>query len=215
MDPRSNQSLLILHGLVHPTWLACRRLRRVLETTPGLQFQHARNLESLLQIDLSQLSSLVLYFHHKQISRAALERLDEFVRGGAGLLAVHGAAASFKSEPGYHQIIGGRFIGHGPVARFEVRPKPDQQLFRDIGSFQIRDELYRHEFEPSNEVHFFTSVDGEQEPVVWTRRHGEGRVCYCSLGHTSQVFRHPAVFKILRRGLMWVSGVDAFEEDPE
>jgi hypothetical protein len=123
-----------------------------------------------------------------------------------GLLAVHGAAASFKTEPGYHEIIGGRFIGHGPVAETEVLPSPEHELFRGIGPFHLRDELYRHEFDPSNEVHFYTSVEGEQEPVVWTRLHGEGRVCYCSLGHTSQAFRHPAVVEILRRGLLWVSG---------
>jgi type 1 glutamine amidotransferase len=86
-------------------------------------------------------------------------------------------------------------------------------MFQGIGSFQLRDELYRHEFEPSNEVHFYTSVDGEQEPVVWTRLHGEGRVCYCSLGHVSRTFQHPTVIEILRRGLMWVSGIDATKED--
>ena len=213
MNQKPKNTLLILRGLVHPTWLACRRLQQVFEATPGFEFLYDRNLESLLRLDPSQITSLALYFHHKRISPAALDRLDELIRNGLGLLAVHGAAASFKTEPRYHAILGGRFIGHGPVTQFEIQPSPGQHIFRGIGSFNLRDELYRHEYDPSNEVHFFTSVGEEQEPVVWTRRHGEGRICYCSLGHTSKTFQHPAVIEILRQGLMWVSGEDALRKE--
>jgi type 1 glutamine amidotransferase len=207
IEPKT--TLLILRGLVHPTWLACRRLQRVLTAAPGFQFKHAGSLESLLRLETDRLSSIALYVHQRRISPAALQRLDDFIRHGGGLLAVHGAAASFKTEPDYHEILGGRFIGHGPVAEFEVLPSPGEDLFRGIEAFSLRDELYRHEFDPANKVHFFTQVGSEREPVVWTRNHDQGRICYCSLGHTSQTFHHPAVVEILRRGLLWVSGQGA------
>lgn len=214
MGSNLKATLLILRGLIHPTWLACLRLRRVLEAIPNQQFKHAGSLEELPSIDSDQLKSIVLYIHKQHISPAALENLDEFIRRGGGLLAVHGAAASFKTEPRYHRILGGRFIGHGRIAEIEVLPSPGQALSRGIGSFHLRDELYRHEFDPTSEVHFFTNVEKEQEPVVWTRRHGEGRICYCSLGHHSRTFQHPAVIEILQRGLLWVCGEDAPGKEP-
>jgi type 1 glutamine amidotransferase len=213
MQDHPPTALLILRGLVHPTWPACLRLRRILEATPSLQFLRANSLEVLPRLPMDQARSLVIYFHHRRISPAALESLDGFIRHGGGLLAVHGASASFKTERSYHKILGGRFIGHGPVGEFEVHPVPGQEgVFGGIGSFSVRDELYRHEFDLANQVHFSTPVGTEQEPVVWARRHGKGRVCYCALGHTSQVFRHPAVIEILQRGLLWVSGFDIHGE---
>jgi type 1 glutamine amidotransferase len=67
----------------------------------------------------------------------------------------------------------------------------------------VRDELYRHDYDPDNLIHFHTSVGGEREPVVWTRFWGQGRVCYCALGHTVGSMRHPQVQQILQRGLRW------------
>jgi type 1 glutamine amidotransferase len=209
MKPAQPTVLLIARGLVHPTWLACRILKRALEATPGLRFRSAASLEILPRIDMETIQSAAIYFHHKHLSPAALERLDGFLRQGGGLLAVHGAAASFKTEPRYHAILGGRFVGHGAVAHFEVQPVPGEEgIFAGIGSFTVRDELYRHEYDPSSQVHFTTPVGTGQEPVVWTRRHGEGRICYCSLGHTAGVLRHTSVIELLQRGLRWVSGLD-------
>jgi type 1 glutamine amidotransferase len=210
MEDHPPAALLILRGLVHPTWLACLRLRRILEATPSLQLQRASSLEVLPRLSMDQVHSLVIYFHHRRLSPSAMESLDAFIRQGGGLLAVHGASASFKTERSYHEILGGRFIGHGSVAEFEVQPVHGQEgVFEGVGSFSVRDELYRHEFDPANQVHFSTPVGTEQEPIVWTRIHGDGRVCYCALGHKAQVFRHPAVIEILQRGLLWVSGFDA------
>ena len=41
-------------------------------------------------------------------------------------------------------------------------------------------------------------------PVAWTRRYGEGKVFYSSLGHNLADFQNtPQVADIIVRGLLW------------
>ncbi|NDJ52091.1 MAG: hypothetical protein GYB68_03280, partial [Chloroflexi bacterium] len=78
-------------------------------------------------------------------------------------------------------------------------------IFTGIEGFSVRDELYRHDYQPDCEVHFVVDLGEDIEPVVWTRSHSRGRVCYCSLGHTVSAMRHPTTQAILQRGLAWVA----------
>jgi hypothetical protein len=204
------ETLLVSDGVVHPSLLGRFWLRRGLAAMSGYRFRRVASLEALPGLPLESFpfpfQGMVLYVHHETISPAALESLDSFVRQGGGLLAVHSASASFKQEERYFEILGGRFVEHGPVERFQVQPTTAQDEIFDVPAFFVTDELYRHEYDPGNRIHYFTIVDGEREPVVWTRRHGHGRVCYCALGHTADTVRHPNVRQILQRGLAWACG---------
>jgi type 1 glutamine amidotransferase len=194
--------LLISAGLVHPSLPARFLLRRALAAMPGYRFQRVASLEALPS--QPSFRAIVLFVHQETVSAAALERLDHFLRQGGGLLAIHAASASFREEPCYFEILGGQFVEHGPVESFEVQPtEPQSDLFAGIPPFSVTDELYRHEYDPGNQIHFTTTVGEEHEPVVWTRSHGSGRVCYCSLGHTLNAMRRPQVWQILQRGLAW------------
>jgi type 1 glutamine amidotransferase len=177
--------------------------------------QRVGSLEALSGSSLASTQAVVLYIHRETISPVALEGLESFVGQGGGLLAVHSASASFMQEPRYAEILGGRFREHGPVEPFEVQPAiPQDPVFAGIPPFAVDDELYRHDYDPDNRIHFFTPVDGGQEPVVWTRhyppagtgRSAGGRVCYCALGHTTSSMRNPYVQRILQEGLAWVAG---------
>jgi len=206
--------LLISDGVVHPSLAARFWLRRALAVTPGYRFRRVASLEALPGLLPGRtFQAMVLYVHHNTISPLALERLEEFVGGGGGLLAVHSASASFNQEERWFELLGGRFVEHGPIEQFEVRPsEPQDSAFGEIPHFSVRDELYRHEYDPGNQVHFFAEVGGEREPMVWTRLWEGGRVCYCALGHTVSSVRHPQVGEILRRGLAWVCGNPSGEE---
>ena len=196
--------LLVSSGFFHPSWLARQRLKRNL-TMPGYVFRPIASLQVLPRLDTFSFRAIVLYFHHKTISPSALACLDEFVRRGGGVLAVHSATASFKQEPRYFEILGGRFREHGAILTFEVSPTPSaEDVFGRVSPFQIKDELYLHDLAPEITVHFETRQDGESVPVVWTRQYGAGRVCYVMPGHTVMSMEHPAVHHILKRGLAWV-----------
>ena len=203
----ATQILLVSAGLFHPS-LPCRFwLRRALTALPGYRFAHASSLEALPRLSLDSFAALVLYVHQDTLSAAALDSLDAYLERGGGLLALHSASASYKEEPRFYEILGGQFVRHGPVEEFAVQlSTPEDEVFGKIPDFSVRDELYRHEYDPENRIHVHTMVGEEREPVVWTRRWGQGRVCYCSLGDTVGAVRHPQFHQILGRGLAWAGG---------
>lgn len=207
--------LLVSSGTVHPSPRARRALRDAIEAEGRYRIEPVPSLEALTGRSLRDVAALVLSFHHRSASDAALAAVGGFVLAGGGLLAVHAASASFKQSDLWYRILGGRFQHHGPVQRFRVEPgTPDDPLFGGVPAFEVRDELYRHRWEPANRVHFHTEVDGTREPVVWTREYGRGRVAYLSLGHKAAALRHPAARTILQRALAWASGGGAAEGSP-
>lgn len=194
--------LLITGRIFHPPLRGQMTLHKVLRQLDGLSFKHIHSLEKS-PADLGPFSALVLHYHHKTISSPVLARLDEFVKNGGGILAIHAATASFKETLAYFDILGGRFIGHGNVESFEVINQTSE-IFRDIPSFTVKDELYFHELNDRIQVHFMAKHEGKDVPVVWTYQYGKGKVCYAVPGHTSATMGNPAYQAVLRRGLEWV-----------
>jgi len=203
---RMKKVLLVTDGLFHPMFLGRMALHKALKQLKDFSFVHVSSLEKAPS-DLSPSSALVLHYHHKRISNAALGKLDQYVKNGGGILAIHAATASFKETLPYFEILGGRFIGHGPVEEFEVRRVSDE-IFGGIDSFVVKDELYIHELQPGIEVHFTAQLEGKEVPVVWTYRYGKGKVCYAVPGHTTGSMRNKTYQQILQRGLMWACGVE-------
>ena len=67
--------------------------------------------------------------------------------------------------------------------------------------------------DPNNKVLATTKFSGDNDywiknaiiPVIWKKKFGKGRVFYCSLGHSMDVFDIIEVKEILKRGLFWAS----------
>lgn len=97
------------------------------------------------------------------------------------------------------------------------------EIFGQVAPFTVTDEAYRHELADDIRVHFTArplrpaararaarapdpaATHAEEElPIVWTRRHGLGRICYAGWGHCSASLRHPSAVRILQTGLAWV-----------
>ena len=194
---------VVSEGIFHPPIDGRFALRRALHGC-GVQVKSCRQLEQLPQ-DMSDIAAIVLYIHRQSVEQGALRRLIDYVRNGGGMLAVHSASASFKRESAFFELLGGRFVGHGKIQRLKFRPLR-VDLFDGIDDFTIKDELYRHEFQPKVEVHWLASAAGEETPAVWTYCFGAGRVCYLMPGHLGSSLRHPAVQEIIQRGLTWVMG---------
>jgi hypothetical protein len=82
-----------------------------------------------------------------------------------------------------------------------------------IQDFDYHSEQYYMHVDPSNEVLATTTFSGEHAswiegvvmPVVWKRRHGQGRVFYSSLGHVATEFDVPQMRTIFRRGMLWAA----------
>ena len=196
--------LLVSDGIFHPPLWGRMILHKFLRKMDGFAFEDVHSLEKL-PADVNNFSGLVLHFHHKQISPEALARLDEYVKNGRGILAIHSATASFKQNAlTYFEILGGRFVGHGKVELIEVKNQ-NSEIFSGIPNFTVSDELYLHELNDKIQVHFTTRYGGKDVPVVWTKLYGEGKVCYCVPGHTSGSMKNQNYQRVLQRGLEWVT----------
>lgn len=195
---------MVTDGLFHPPLSARRILRRTLGDKKSYTVSHIHSLENL-PTRTDSYAAIVIYLHHKHISETALKRLDRFVAAGGGLLGVHSATASFKQTSHYFEILGGRFIGHGPVENYTVKPIGISPIFAGIPAFDVFDELYLHDCNPGIEVHYSILYNGEKVPAVWSHQYGRGRVCYASPGHRTDTLKIEAYRKLLQRGLNWVT----------
>ncbi|HUX20959.1 MAG TPA: ThuA domain-containing protein [Spirochaetia bacterium] len=235
MRSRHSQLLCITSGTVHPSIFAQLALIAWVRRLPGIRAHVVHDVDALGKLSLERFSAILLYFHSSHISDGALAALDAYLAGGGGLVALHSASASFKETPAYFSLLGGRFLRHGPIASYTIRqtsalgsfvgggatpehrgehparsttPRlaPD---FRRMESFTLRDELYIHEYDPDNYVHFVVDTEDGPEPIAWSRLHGRGRVFYLAPGHRTETVRHPAVRNILRQGIRWAIDRDA------
>lgn len=197
--------LMVTDGWIHPPVMA-RFWLSYFMTLPEYQYKRIHSMEALIDIDLTPFSAMVLYFHHDRISKRALDAFDDFVSGSGGVLGIHSVTASFTETDRFTEILGGKFIEHGPVEAFEVSPIPTKSnIFQSITSFSVVDELYIHDLQPDIETHFATNYEGQQVPMIWTRTYGQGRICYACPGHRSASLRVPEYQEILIQGLNWVS----------
>ena len=141
----------------------------------------------------------------------------EFVRQGKGLVVVHAGSSSYYDWPEYQQLVGGSWklgqTGHGPGHRFAVRPvTADHPVTRGLGEFTTTDELWhRTGVQPGITIlaTAFSAKDqggsGNDEPVVFTTRFGEGRCFNLVLGHDAQAMQAPGFQTLLLRGTEWAA----------
>jgi type 1 glutamine amidotransferase len=206
-DPAPASILLVTRGLFHPHPFARRALEKILRNTPGCRVSVSPSLEKIPGTAFGTSQAVVLYFHEKHISNQALAALQAYLEGGGGVLAIHAAAASYKHAPAYFELLGGKFVSHGAVQDFTITPQPPAQaILGNLPAFAIRDEFYRMETREDITVLLNAHQETLVEPFAWVRRHGRGRVCYLAAGHTTGSLQHPAVRKILQRGLLWCAG---------
>ena len=151
-----------------------------------------------------------------KIEKEEVENLTAAVRGGVGLAGYHGCMCdAFRDSVDYQFMCGGQWVAHpGNVIDYRVDvTKPDDPIMQGISSFPYRSEQYYMHVDPSNEVLATTTFSGEhapwtkgvEMPVVWKRRHGQGRVFYSSLGHVTAEFGVPEMKTILERGMLWAA----------
>jgi len=124
-----------------------------------------------------------------------------------GIVALHGAAASFMDRSDYHRLIGGKFLTHpplGPAFHFTVEDK-NHPVTAGIDDFDMVDELYLMETYPPLNVLISSEYEGQSRPVLWVRPPDAGRICYCSLGHDIPQITHPVFQRIVINAIEWAA----------
>ena len=165
---------------------------------------------------LANMSLVVPIFTMAKIEKKEVEDLTKAVRDGVGLAGFHGGMCdAFREAVDYQFMCGGQWVAHpGNIIDYRVNvARPDDEVMQGIEDFDYRSEQYYMHVDPSNQVLATTTFSGEHAgwidgvvmPVVWKRRHGEGRVFYSSLGHVASEFEVPQMRTILRRGMLWAA----------
>ncbi len=148
------------------------------------------------------------------------------IERGVGIAGWHGHMGdAFRDRPNYHFMLGGQFVGHPPgwpdnpipqddFIDYQVNiVKPDDPIVEGITDFWIHSEQYYMLVDPSNDVlatttfsgEYLSWIEGSVIPVTWKRHWGQGRVFYCSIGHTLDDLKLPPVTTMIRRGMLWAS----------
>ena len=158
--------------------------------------------------------AVVDYLTTPSFTRGQRKGLFEFVRNGGGYVGIHGAAdvKTFVDEPDEElsSLIGGSFIDHPETSEFSVRIATEHPATAGLDDFDVFDEPYNLRWKDNVTVLAqMAHPDLEGTPVAWTRTEGEGRVFYCSLGHTDEAVETPAFQQLLVQGTGWTVGSDA------
>ena len=161
-----------------------------------------------------------------KFSESLRKSLMDFVKGGKGVIGIHGATDNFDDWPEAAGMMGGLFSGHpwGAGGTWAVKlDDPDHPLNKAFGGkgFLIKDEIYQMKAPYSREkLRVLLSLDMSHGPtagrkgnradkdnaVAWIRQFGKGRVFYCSLGHNNHIFWDKAVLQHYLDGIQYALG---------
>ena len=167
---------------------------------------------------------------------ALRQSLLDFVRGGGGLMGVHGTSVAFTRWPGavedwpeFGEMLGARGANHREnTERVVVKlDDPDHPLNAPFGGkgFEYRDEFFRvHEPYSRDRVRVLFSIDTEKTDMnqgtaygkcvredndyalAWVRSYGQGRVFYCTIAHNPYVFWDPVMLKFYLGAVQFALG---------
>lgn len=135
------------------------------------------------------------------------EGLFDFVRGGKGLVGMHGTAWWIGGRA--VDLIGGHANWHPPGLTFTVKVEDrEHPTMQGIGDFEVEDEIYMSAYEPTLQILASAEWHGKAHPMAWVKEYGQGRVFYTTLGHTAGTFQRPAMQQMMVQAARWVaSGV--------
>jgi uncharacterized protein len=162
---------------------------------------------------------LITYVAGPYPDGAQCRAIRSWLESGGHWLALHGTSGgraervegmrhrrSVKTE--HHELLGGRFLTHPPIAEFRIEVKDaNSPLTRGLGaSFVVEDEPYFVELQDPSATRVLLTADygaagewpvvnslygsdtsllpdGRSRVVGYTREIGQGRVTYFALGH--------------------------------
>lgn len=144
--------------------------------------------------------------------------LHRHVADGGGLLALHTAVICFDGHPCWTDLLGATWdpdrSWHPPLGSAVVRATERGRLHpltAGVPDFALTDEVYVDLDRSASgsegpDPLLVSAVDGVDQPVLWCRTVGKGRVVVDLLGHDAAAIGHPAHAEVLRRSLRWSTG---------
>ena len=140
--------------------------------------------------------------------------LQQFVRQGGGIVAIHAAADSHYSWPWYGRLIGGHFARHpaGTPQGIVHVVDPSHPAVAGLARTERRKDewYYFDDYDPTSRLlvvldpSSIREKDVNPNPMSWVRTVDGGRVFYTAMGHTKESYSDPWFLRHVADGLDWV-----------
>jgi type 1 glutamine amidotransferase len=173
----------------------------------------ALSAENLAKVDLLvilrdglQRPTAAAETHYVWMTQKQQDAVGRFVNEGGAFLNLHNSMGLYPPSGGYLELVGGRYIGHGPLERFRVevvdRAHP---VTRGVSGFSVADEQHTPPYD-KEKVHLLLqnrSDDGTVAAAGWAYEPGKGRLCHLANGHTREALAHPMYQRLLANAVNW------------
>src|SRR3981081_517733 len=135
-------------------------------------------------------------------------QLTDFVRGGGGLVLLHGTLAAWAEGGGLGELAGWAPSGPAPLTELIIRPDTSHPLTSRIGpELKLIDELYLSEGPPGDaSVLLRASWRFTEQVVAYERRVGDGRFVQLGIGHERSTYELEGFQKLVQRALLFAAG---------
>jgi type 1 glutamine amidotransferase len=184
----------------------------------GFSVEVSDTLEAFAEKEkLKSLELIVPVWTMGRIEQEWVNNVSAAVQSGVGIAGCHGGMCdAFRENTDWQFMTGGQWIAHpgNDGTEYSVNIKHSSSpLVESIDDFSVSTEQYYLHVDPAVEVLAttrFPIADGPHSlnkavdmPVIWTKRWGQGRVYYNSLGHQANIMEIPVVKELMRRGFNW------------
>jgi type 1 glutamine amidotransferase len=172
------------------------------------------HMAKLANIKRADYDVLVFYTTGYKLDEVQERALEKFVEDGGGIVALHGASASFGNSQVWMRLVGGKFSGHlpGTYKLNVVLTDVKHPITAGVEPFTVVDEEYTHTLAKVDRqvlARFKERPEkskGTNDDILWTRTIGKGRVVYNALGHGKEAWEHPAWQKLTVQSILWAAG---------
>jgi type 1 glutamine amidotransferase len=186
----------------------------------GFEVEVSDTLNAFLDAPkITALSLIVPVWTMGKITQEQVRPVLDAVKAGTGIAGCHGGMCdSFREETEWQFMTGGQWVAHpgNDGVRYKVKIGPTKSPITDgIEDFEVASEQYYMHVDPAVKVLAttrFPVADGPHMlndpvdmPVIWTKRYGQGKVFYNSLGHHADVVASEPNLTIMRRGFAWAT----------
>ncbi len=187
----------------------------------GFEVDIVEDLDVFADLDnLMEYSLLIPVYTMSEIKPEYVDNICTAVEKGVGMAGCHGGMCdSFRNSTKWQFLTGSQWVEHpgndGVEYEVNIIKSSSSPIVEGINDFKVKTEHYYLHLDPAVNVLATTAfplVPGPHSangpvlmPVTYTKKWGEGRIFYTSLGHHADVFDTPEASEMMRRGFLWAN----------
>ncbi len=131
----------------------------------------------------------------------------DFVEDGGAFLNLHNSMGLYPKDGPYLNLVGGRYIGHGPLERFRVEVAANHPVTRGVKTFFAADEQHTPPCDEKKVTVLLRNIndDGKTKAAAgWAYEPGKGRLVHLAPGHTREALANPQFNLLMRNAVNWL-----------